>query len=107
MIKTHFFAMKSNNKSALKSVQIPTDPMPLKYAQSKKITDWKVLTDPEGIENVLIEWNRVHVGQVEGTLFTKSEIVKYIGKNSCEKGVDDLLNGRNTYHHLQLTALQK
>ena len=50
--------------------------MPLKHIQSKKITDWKVLADPEAIEDVLIEWNRVHLGQAEGTLFTKSEIVK-------------------------------
>ena len=55
----------------------------------------------------MVEWNRLHLGQVKGTLFKNSEIVKYIGKNGCAKGADDVLNGKNTYHYLQLTALQK
>ena len=68
------------------SVEKPTDPMTLKDIQSKKIIDWKVLTDPEAIENLLIEWNRVPLRQADGTLlFTKSEILEYIGKNGCAK----------------------
>ena len=100
------FYMKSNNTSTLKSVQIPAYPMHLNDIQSKNIIDWKVLTYPEVIEDILLEQNKVHLGQAKEILFTKSEIVKCIGKNGCVKGTDDILNGRNTYQYLQLIASQ-
>lgn len=59
--------------------------MPLKDIQLKNITDWKVLTYPESIEEMLIKWNIIHLEQTEGTLFTRYDIVKYIGKTVAQK----------------------
>ena len=67
----------------------------------------KVLIDPDAIEETLIKCSIIHPGQSEVKLFTKCEILKYIDKNSYAKCANDILNGSNTYQHLQLTVLQK
>ena len=73
MIKTYAsirFTMTLNNKSILKSIQIPTELMPLKDIQLKN--NWKVLTDPKAIEEVLIKWNIIHLGHERRNIIYKS-----------------------------------
>ena len=73
MIKTHAsikFTMTLNSKSILKSIQILTELMPLKDIQLKN--NWKVLTDPKAIEEVLIKWNIIHLGHERRNIIYKS-----------------------------------
>ena len=76
--KTHAsisFYMKPNQKSGLKHIEVPKDFNNWNNIPKSKNIQWNIVTGQEKIEDILIDRNRQHLGQAQGTLFTTSEVL--------------------------------
>ena len=65
MKKTHAsigFYMKPNQKSDLKHIEVPRDFKNWNNISKSKKIRWDTVTDPEQIEEILIDRNRQHLG---------------------------------------------
>ena len=110
MKKTHAsigFYMKPNQKSDLKHIEVPRDFKNWNNISKSKKIRWDTVTDPEQIEEILIDRNRQHLGQAQGTLFTTPEVLKLIGYNGYSEGSDSVLKGTVDTSHIRITPLQK
>ena len=85
--------MKPNQKSGLKNIEVPRDFRDWNNIPKSKNIIWETVTDPEKIEEILIDRNSQHLGQAQGTLFTTPEVIKLIGHDGCSEGADAVLQG--------------
>ena len=60
---------------------------------------WKEEHDPETISTILIERNRRHYAQAEGTPFTTSELLNTFGRSACTSLADQFLLGQHQVEH--------
>ena len=58
-------------------------------------------------KKIIIERNRQHLNQVEGTPFTKEPLRSILGINACTEASDKRLTGSFQYETIKTTFLQK
>ena len=67
----------------------------------------KRVNNIEEIEKIIIERNRQHLNQAEGTPFTQEPLLSIMGNDACTEASDKLLTGSFNYETIQTTLLQK
>jgi hypothetical protein len=68
--KLRFISKDSDQQSGLTRLHVPTGPS----QDPKKCTEWTTVDTPEAITTYLLERNRKHFGQADGTPFTVSPL---------------------------------
>ena len=110
MKKTHasiVFYIKLNQTSGLKHFEVPRDFRDWNNIPKSKKIKRDTITDPEKIEEILIDRNRQHLGQAQGTLFASPEVLKLVGHDGCSEGADSVLKGTADTSHMKITPLQQ
>ena len=87
------FHMKPDLKFGLKHIDVPKDFIDYNNIPRSKAIQYKLFTDPERIEEILISSKRQHLQQDQGTLFTISEVIKCTGIDGSFESTDFILQG--------------
>jgi hypothetical protein len=89
--------IKPEDKSGIKTIDVPAaqptevDPA---IAPATTQSNMRRISDPEEVENALIERNIKHFSQAKGTPFTTTEVIEIFGIDGNSEATDDLINGK-------------
>lgn len=86
------------------SIKIPQTPTPASVKEILALLEalspeelsnieWEVIQDPDRITNILLERNKHHFGQAQGTPFTVEPLKSQIGPHATSSDSDDILDG--------------
>ena len=81
------------------SIQVPSDPS----VHPKQATHWRTVDVPQEVERLLLERNRAHFGQAQGTPWTVPPLSQEIDFEASSAITDLILNG--TYTHADLDEI--
>lgn len=60
---------------------------------------WRDVRDPQTMMNILIERNRRHYSQAEGTPFTQRALLSWFGRSGCTPQTDDYFDSQGVPSH--------
>jgi hypothetical protein len=87
--------MKPQERSNLNTIEIPLhDANGEPTDDPEKAATWQRITDPIIIEDKLLERNKKHFGQAEGSLFSNPNFQEMFQYEGVSPGVDMLLEGK-------------
>ena len=89
-------ARGANRSGGLSNIEVPQDP----NVPPKDCTEWKTLDCPKEIEQALLERNRKHFGQAQGTPFTVPPLSQEINFEASTATSELILNGSYTHEDL-------
>ena len=102
--KIRYLRNQESGQIGLSTLKIPRGVDITETDRIKQLPDtpdhWETITIPEEIEKILIERNRHHFGQAEGTPFTKEPLKTDIGYKGDGYAADLILEGQIDYHGL-------
>lgn len=119
--KIQYIRNQDTSTAGLSSLKVPRDTAVQDPNQIKQLPDtpdhWTTITVPHEIEQLLLERNKNHFGQSEGTPFTMAPLKADIGYKADGYAADLILEGQLTYEpldeatkllikHLQAKSLQ-
>jgi hypothetical protein len=89
-------ARGTNRYGGFSTIEVPQDP----NVTPKDCTEWKTLDCPQEIENALLERNKKHFGQAQGTPFTVPPLSQEINFETSTATSELILNGSCTHEDL-------
>ena len=96
--KIKYLRNQDSGESGVSALKIPRDAQIRDARTMKQLPDnpeyWETVTVPKDIERLLIEQNRTHFGQAEGTPFTREPLRAAIGYKGDGLVADLILQGR-------------
>jgi hypothetical protein len=89
-----------HKKGGFNTIEVPEDP----NISPKTCTKWRTVDCPKEIETFLLERNRQHFGQAQGTPFTIPPISQEINFEASTTTTDLILHGSFTHEDLDETT---
>ena len=89
-------ARGKHQKGGFSTIEVPRDPV----VHPKQCTEWRTVDCPKEIETLLLERNRLHFGQAQGTPITVPPLSQEVNFEASTITTDLILNGSYTHEDL-------